>query len=734
MNIGANSSPGTSADIYHDIYDFSIFPVSLGDILMWDLKSALRALAVGRSRAHVHLICDPKKSGFSPLQGSDYLADLLIAEAIPAFYSHPFFSGLSVYRSREDFRKTFPKIAQNDEISLKLYSENESIFQDKENYDRIGEYFRVSCSSHDDLNEFHGRTGSLPRLGYLEDCLVDWQALQAQFPKETFWVTLQFRLRKLDGGMPVGEEGLRRDAPFLTWYNFIREANERFPFVKFVVLGRMQEKPLELLRLPNVVTLRALGMNLGHEITALLNSDLFMGSLSGFAPAAQFTDIPYDVFNCTPKACEFFGIPYGADRLPNSVARQKIHYGEETTELLLETLKQDLETAPEKAGSIRNMEANRTATTNRFFIGNDQSDLELSDIFSSRLRAIALAIERGDYSHAEADLKKLGEAFPGFSGRWPQLKWLSEASENLVKFQNQDQTEESEAARNKFLMEVSSFCHPERLVRKHGRYFESLAGFEGLNRDGWCEKSTRMVFAPSEKGDFVVLQILGLPSSNPIRLSVVINQQPAMDFVLLNEYAVLEIPVLESCIPTDVRIEADRAFTVRSRDEKSYAYQIEGAGLVSQRSAMPAVYLGDKRESREKIISGIYSNGAASSLARIRIDHAFPGDTEVHLAALLPRNLRQGQMFSIQINDGKAHESVVTGKRLEAWIPCAGRARQLTVTLRFWDRNGSPSETKENRATIKILEVLPARGSRTEIRSGYRSALGHLLKRLNPSS
>jgi hypothetical protein len=380
------------------------------------------------------------------------------------------------------------------------------------------------------------------------------------------------------------------------------------------------------------------------------------------------------------------------------------------------------------------MEANRTATTNRFFIGNDQSDLELSDIFSSRLRAIALAIERGDYSHAEADLKKLGEAFPGFSGRWPQLKWLSEASENLVKFQNQDQTEESEAARNKFLMEVSSFCHPERLVRKHGRYFESLAGFEGLNRDGWCEKSTRMVFAPSEKGDFVVLQILGLPSSNPIRLSVVINQQPAMDFVLLNEYAVLEIPVLESCIPTDVRIEADRAFTVRSRDEKSYAYQIEGAGLVSQRSAMPAVYLGDKRESREKIISGIYSNGAASSLARIRIDHAFPGDTEVHLAALLPRNLRQGQMFSIQINDGKAHESVVTGKRLEAWIPCAGRARQLTVTLRFWDRNGSPSETKENRATIKILEVLPARGSRTEIRSGYRSALGHLLKRLNPSS
>ena len=315
-----------SPDVYHDIYDFSIWPISLGDILTWGVKSALRAKAAGRKAVHVHLICDPQKSGFGPLQGSNYLVDLLVAEALPAFYSHPLFGGLSLYRSRDHYRAAIAKVVQDDAVARAVHDEIDGYFQNRANFDATVQCFKKFCSYHQDINDCFQKTGTLPKVGFLEDCLVDWHALQSQFPKETFWVTVQFRYRKMDSGMPVSEEGLRRDAPFLNWYNFICEAGKQYPFVRFVLLGRVQEKPLELLRQPNVVVLRTLGMNLGHELTALINSDLYMGSPSGFAQAAHFSEVPYDIFNCTEDGCKNYDIPYGTERLPNANARQRLHY------------------------------------------------------------------------------------------------------------------------------------------------------------------------------------------------------------------------------------------------------------------------------------------------------------------------------------------------------------------------------------------------------------------------
>ena len=59
--------------------------------------------------------------------------------------------------------------------------------------------------------------------------------------------------------------------------------------MQFVVVGRLQEKPLELLRLPNVISLRTLGLGLGHELTLMLRCDLFIGTSSGFAAMANFS-------------------------------------------------------------------------------------------------------------------------------------------------------------------------------------------------------------------------------------------------------------------------------------------------------------------------------------------------------------------------------------------------------------------------------------------------------------
>ena len=717
MSLNAHAAAG---GLYHDIYDFSVFPVSLGDILNWGVKSALRASAAGRDRVHVHIVCDPQMTELNPLQASTYLVDLFVVEAIPAFYSHPFFSGLSLYRSREEFRDAFRSIGRDDSLAREVFEQSEELFRHRGDFDRILPHFRKYCSDQRDINACFEKTGTYPRLGFLRDCLVDWRALQAQYPARTFWVAVQFRLRKLDAGMPVNShEGLLRDAAFSTWFDFMREAASRFPAVRFVVVGRVQEKPLELLRLQNVVVLRPLGMNLAHEITAVLHSDLFLGTSSGFAQVAHFSELPYDVFNPTEVGCSYFGIEYGTGQLPFATPRQQLHYGVETTALLLDRLARALQDRPEQAAPAGDMETGRTRSTDRFFFHEQQNEAELANLLSARVQAIALAIERGEFKQAQFDLARLNESFPAAAG-WPDLQWLDATAATLL-------AAPEPAVRDKLLAEVASFCHPSRLICWSGRYFDNLTISEGFRRDGWCERRALLVFAPSRPGDFVCLRVRRLASDEALALTVQVNDQPAMPFVLLNEYASLEVPVRALSIPTRVRIEADRAFKLNGRDETAYALQLEDAGLLSRRAPVPPFFRADKKSPREKIVSGLYANGLAGSLVRIRVDNPHSPGTPVMVVVrgMLPRERRSGQRLRLQINDDAPCEVRIAGKRFVARVPCPGEPRHLAVSLRFWDDGADENLASDNRASIQTVEVQPATVSTVQIRSGLGSTLDY---------
>jgi hypothetical protein len=330
-------------------------------------------------------------------------------------------------------------------------------------------------------------------------------------------------------------------------------------------------------------------------------------------------------------------------------------------------------------------------------------------------------------------LRKLGESFPRFVPQWQDFHMFSAALDVLTRGADAPATtEEQRRERNEHLAKVAGYCHPSRLIRRNGRYFNALPGTQGMSRDGWCEAKARLVFAPTNRGDYLIMQIAGLSSSEPTRLTVQINQQPAVPFVLVNEDAVLEIPVLELSIPTVVTLLSDRAQKVHSRDETKYSYLIDGAGLCSHPAPTLTRYRGDKRDSREKVLSGTYSNGLASSLMRVRIDNPLPDDVEImiHLDAQLPRPVRKGQLCRIQINDGEAHQAMVSGKHFEAFIPCPGRPRRLAISLQFWSRDGSETEARENRAMIRSIDILPATLKKADFRSGYRGALVYLYKNL----
>jgi hypothetical protein len=154
-------------------------------------------------------------------------------------------------------------------------------------------------------------------------------------------VAVHMRLRRVDAGYG-GAETYARDSDFLEWHEFLREASTRHPDVQFVVLGRLQEKPLEMLRMPNVISLRTLGLGLGHELALMMHSDLFIGTSSGFAAMANFSAIPYFITQMNQNSCMAYGIEPGAERLPFAAERQVLVYEPETSDMLMRLLERGL--------------------------------------------------------------------------------------------------------------------------------------------------------------------------------------------------------------------------------------------------------------------------------------------------------------------------------------------------------------------------------------------------------
>jgi hypothetical protein len=249
-------------------------------------------------------------------------------------------------------------------------------------------------------------------------------------------VAIQMRLRRLDAGYGT-EHTHWRDSDFLEWYEFLKEAGKTHPDVQFVVMGRLQEKPLELLRLPNVISLRPLGLGLGHELSLLLRSDLFMGTSSGFAALANFSEVPYFITRMNPGACRAFAIAPESERLPFAGERQILVYEPETRDLLMQLLERGLQGVPPRSGTsgppseeaidARSWEWEQSqwlqpgATTNRFFTDDCYSDKKTAFLVWSRIKEASAAWRNGMKDRAWTVLHRVETSFPRMCEKFPEF-------------------------------------------------------------------------------------------------------------------------------------------------------------------------------------------------------------------------------------------------------------------------------------------------------------------------
>jgi hypothetical protein len=120
-----------------------------------------------------------------------------------------------------------------------------------------------------------------------------------------------------------------------------------------VMVGGFQEWEHRLLRRRNVFIPRAWGLRLSHELALLRIADLFMGTSSGFATFATFTDIAYAIVNVEHSFAGPAEVRVNDRHFPFAKANQVLTWRRETGEELLSLF-------DEVYGGVRPIDAAKT--------------------------------------------------------------------------------------------------------------------------------------------------------------------------------------------------------------------------------------------------------------------------------------------------------------------------------------------------------------------------------------
>ncbi|WP_072622907.1 hypothetical protein [Spirulina major] len=327
---------------YCAIYDFALLPYALGDVMTWCVKTAMKAKE--RDCRYVDIYIRVSSESYAINLQTKHVCpnnyQIFLSELYPAFQAHPLLRNLHIFSDPDNLLKsisaqeTYEDIETHEVESYKQIALEKASNQDKDNY------LICQVKAHNDINQYYDTYQEIPKLK-TSVANSDLDFLFSGIFKNKFVVLIQPRLRKVDRGFG-GDLTYNRDSDYLEWFDFIHRAEEKYPQVIFVLLGRLSEKPLSLLRLKNVFSLRTLGCTLIHEIGMFERSHLFIGASSGFAAVANFTNIPYYITKITQNVCKVYEIPYGSSRLPFASPSQTLVYQDETSHLFSELLEKKL--------------------------------------------------------------------------------------------------------------------------------------------------------------------------------------------------------------------------------------------------------------------------------------------------------------------------------------------------------------------------------------------------------
>ncbi|MGJ8682424.1 hypothetical protein [Paraglaciecola sp.] len=337
-------------DTYAAVWDFTIWPYALGDILNWNICLCCEAINKGLKNIDIYIIVDetrpsPKVQGYI----STHNYERFLLDIFPAFYTNPMLNTIKIFKSRNEFEREMINLTcQKTECTPNMYNYAENLqlasMPDK----------RLAYSGEfKTINEFYKTNNYVPKLKAFKGVETVGTNLKFGFSKDVFFVSLHLRQRKSELGTVDSSASLYRDVEFDHWIAFIEKIGKLYPNVKFLLAGRHEEVDRRILNLPNVIFLKHYGHTLAGELSAIIESDLFIGSNSGPAMMAMLSDVPYLIYQTTAgqqytaKICD---IEVGSPTIQFANENQYIIWGDQDAQTLFTSFEKAYQVLSEKKG------------------------------------------------------------------------------------------------------------------------------------------------------------------------------------------------------------------------------------------------------------------------------------------------------------------------------------------------------------------------------------------------
>ena len=319
------------------IYDFGILPYALGDVLTWTVKCNIRRLEVSYDKTDI-LICLDKSTPSNKFQSAyiteeNYWSHFL--ELQPAFLTTDSINQIRIFNNRKDLTDYLKTLYSsfNEVEPIAYIKEYFNVIESIDSHFEVENYVIRNVTTHKDINEYYKKAKSFPCLNIPSSIKAEVENFIKRFGPNCIPISINMRLRKHDTSSDLAV--LSRDSDLATWIDFFKEVENEHPQVKFFLLGKIQEKPVELQHLENVIIPRLYGMNLGHDLALIQETVLFIGASSGFAAMANFSETPYAITKMSASAYHNYQIENNCDRLPFASTNQTLIPGDESKEILL---------------------------------------------------------------------------------------------------------------------------------------------------------------------------------------------------------------------------------------------------------------------------------------------------------------------------------------------------------------------------------------------------------------
>ena len=347
------------------IYDFSVFPYALGDLTTWFIKKNCQAIRLNYSEILFILISSDNVNFYQNKnllkEKNKVLEDLIsipsylqIRNKIKIVHNYSELTHLKedksiiTYALNKKILESFlNKKERNSIIHFLIHPQSihfrvasslyraatplrirkiitpilkKPIIKYFEKLEKEQNSFINDIASHRDLNSFFKKNKHFPFLSTNKNKI------------KNNIISMQFRFRKLDSKV-FGLDAIERDASIIIWSLIINLINRFFPTEKIYLLGRAEEKPPFLKNLNNVY-IRNKSQSLQDDLNIMLNSSIFLGSSSGFAAIANFSELPYLITKVNKDARQNYDISSSSKKLPFARPNQVLVDKEDPLEIM----------------------------------------------------------------------------------------------------------------------------------------------------------------------------------------------------------------------------------------------------------------------------------------------------------------------------------------------------------------------------------------------------------------